>query len=122
MDFAKGRAVALVHFMPPATHPEIPLARYRERLPRGSLLALSHATTDDSDAAAQAAAAKVVAAYEQHTTSTVLPRTREEIAAFFGDFELVEPGLVWLPVWRPDEPARTPPARSDGLAGAARKR
>lgn len=114
-------AVALLHFMPPETHPEVPLAWYRKRLAPGSLLALSHATIDDSDAEAQAAAAKVVAAYQQHTTSPVLPRTRDDIAAFFGDFELVDPGLVWLPEWRPDEPPRTEPALSHGLAGVARK-
>jgi hypothetical protein len=27
---------------------------------------------------------------------------REETAAFFGDFDLVEPGVVYLPRWRPD--------------------
>jgi len=29
-------------------------------------------------------------------------RTREEIRGYFGDFTLVEPGLVPLPEWRPD--------------------
>jgi hypothetical protein len=33
-------------------------------------------------------------------------RTRTEIAAFFGDFDLVEPGLTEVWNWRPDsEPA-----------------
>jgi hypothetical protein len=29
-------------------------------------------------------------------------RTREEILAYFGDFELVEPGLVACSDWRPE--------------------
>ena len=31
-------------------------------------------------------------------------RTREQLQAFFGDLEMVEPGLVYLPEWRPEEP------------------
>jgi hypothetical protein len=32
-------------------------------------------------------------------------RTKEQLQAFFGDLEMVEPGLVYLPEWRPEEPA-----------------
>jgi hypothetical protein len=31
-------------------------------------------------------------------------RTPEEITAFFGDFRLLQPGLVPLALWRPDTP------------------
>jgi len=31
-------------------------------------------------------------------------RTKEQLQAFFGDLEMVEPGLVYLPEWRPEEP------------------
>jgi SAM-dependent methyltransferase len=31
-------------------------------------------------------------------------RTREQLQSFFGDLEMLEPGLVYLPEWRPDEP------------------
>jgi SAM-dependent methyltransferase len=31
-------------------------------------------------------------------------RTTGELQRFFGDLEMVEPGLVYLPEWRPDEP------------------
>jgi SAM-dependent methyltransferase len=33
-------------------------------------------------------------------------RTREEIRAYFGDWELIEPGLVPMPAWRPDVAGR----------------
>ena len=49
-------------------------------------------------------------------------RGRAEIAEFFGDFELVEPGLVWLPQWRPDSPFTGNPARSRAVAGVGLKR
>jgi hypothetical protein len=50
-------------------------------------------------------------------------RSRAEILRLFGDFELVEPGLVHMPLWRPDSPADVPPdpSRFWCLAGVARK-
>jgi hypothetical protein len=32
------------------------------------------------------------------------PRTRREVEALFAGLELVEPGLVWVPQWRPESP------------------
>jgi hypothetical protein len=55
--------------------------------------------------------------------NTILPRTGEQVRAFFGDFELVEPGLVTTSQWRPEreaDPDDNP--EDDGLyAGVARK-
>jgi hypothetical protein len=49
----------------------------------------------------------------------VLSRRRAEIQPFFGDFELVEPGLVATSQWRPE---RETDEENDGLyAGVARK-
>jgi hypothetical protein len=41
----------------------------------------------------------------------------------FGDFELVEPGLVHMPLWRPDSAADVPsdPGKYWCLAGVGRK-
>jgi hypothetical protein len=35
-------------------------------------------------------------------------RTRAEIAGFFDGLELVDPGVVFLPEWRPDRPVSYP--------------
>ena len=35
-------------------------------------------------------------------------RSAAEIAAFFDGLELVEPGVVFLPEWRPDRPVSYP--------------
>ena len=50
-------------------------------------------------------------------------RTRDEIAALFDGFTLVEPGLVWIPEWRPDSPADVPenPEQFWALVGVARR-
>jgi hypothetical protein len=46
-------------------------------------------------------------------------RTREQITAMFDGFELVEPGVVYLPQWRPDQPETVGehPERMTGVAG-----
>ncbi|MFF5720919.1 SAM-dependent methyltransferase [Streptomyces buecherae] len=65
-------------------------------LPAGSYLALSHAAPGDPAA---------VAAQEAYNESGAIPyvlRDRETIARFFEGWELVEPGLVTWPRWRPD--------------------
>lgn len=54
---------------------------------------------------------------------TVL-RTRELVLRFFGDWVLVEPGLVLSPLWRPegpDDPMLDTPERAFTLAGVAYK-
>ena len=38
--------------------------------------------------------------------SRIVVRDHAEIEALFGDFELVEPGVVQLPLWRPDGEVR----------------
>jgi hypothetical protein len=64
----------------------------------------------------------VVRNYAQTATAAHL-RTRDQVAAFFGDFEFVAPGLVWAPEWGEniqDQWSGTA-ARSRYLAGMARK-
>jgi O-methyltransferase involved in polyketide biosynthesis len=48
-------------------------------------------------------------------------RTREQLAGYFDGLELVEPGLVSTPLWRPEPSPSEPPAELDELVGVARK-
>jgi hypothetical protein len=50
-------------------------------------------------------------------------RTREQVQRLYTGFELVEPGLVWVPQWRPDSPADVGdhPEQSIILGGVGRK-
>jgi hypothetical protein len=63
--------------------------------------------------------------YKRQTTTQVAMRTRSEITRFFDGLELVEPGVVWLPQWRPapDDPVDLldRPDMSTGLCGIAYK-
>jgi hypothetical protein len=47
-------------------------------------------------------------------------RSPEEIASFFDGLELVEPGVVSCPLWRPD-PDDGPPTPVDAFGGVGRK-
>jgi hypothetical protein len=58
------------------------------------------------------------------STNPVKLRSRTTIAQFFGDLQLVEPGLVYAPRWRPDgsnNQLDDQPERSIDLAGVGRK-
>jgi hypothetical protein len=109
--------VALLHFMPPEQEPEATLAWYRSRLPAGSMLVLSHAADEPEDVGLR----DVAACYNEQSAGRAHLRTRTEIAELFGEFDLVEPGLVWAPQWRPEEPVHGPAKRSRVLVGVARK-
>lgn len=109
-------AVALLHFMPPDTHPERALAYYRRQLAPGSLLVVSHGCNDrDEDSVRE-----VVDNYQQ-TTNQAYMRSRGEVTELLGDWTPVDPGLVWLAEWQPEDPIEDDPAASRILAAVARK-
>ncbi|MBP2477467.1 hypothetical protein JOF53_006339 [Crossiella equi] len=100
LDFGQPVALLLVgvlQFIPDADDPWAIIRRYRDHLPAGSYLAFS-AFTWDGDREAMAKAVEVFS----HTQEPVHPRTRADILRFADGFELVEPGLVYTPAWRPD--------------------
>ncbi|SFP96845.1 S-adenosyl methyltransferase [Amycolatopsis arida] len=119
--------VAVLHFIPPGAGAEEAVARYKELLPSGSYLVVSHAT---NDGVPPHLAAELGAAEERYkrANTPVGYRTREQFSAFFDGFELVEPGVVWFPEWHLDdvdselsaEWAHDPPS-SCGFVGVARK-
>lgn len=109
--------VALLHFVPDADEPASLVTRYHDNLARGSLLALSHGTADGRPEEA----ARLRRLYRD-TSHPLTPRTRAEIAALFGEFDLVEPGVVFLPEWRSDDSAVPPdPERFCAYGGVGRK-
>ncbi|WP_435869703.1 SAM-dependent methyltransferase [Actinoplanes xinjiangensis] len=50
----------------------------------------------------------------------LVARPRDAVERFFGDWELLEPGVVPVSAWRPDETVESPEA-AYYWAGAARK-
>ncbi|MBY8870737.1 SAM-dependent methyltransferase [Micromonospora sp. PLK6-60] len=90
--------IAVVHFIPDAEDPAGVVGRYRDALPGGSYLALTHATADGIPADAASDAMDV---YRSGVTPLYL-RRRERVAAQLAGLTLVEPGLVNVAEWRPD--------------------
>jgi SAM-dependent methyltransferase len=101
LDFGRPVAVLLVsvlHFIADADDPHAIVTTLRNALAPGSYLALSHASADfvpDENVVRRA-----VAAYGK-TNGPAWPRGRADILRFFDGFDLVEPGLVPKPQWRP---------------------
>jgi hypothetical protein len=91
--------------------------RLLDALPSGSYLALCDGTNTNPAG---------VAAQEQYNESGAIPyrlRSPEQIAGFFEGLELVEPGVVSCPRWRPDPPDTRDggPAEVDAFGGVGRK-
>ncbi|WP_410586651.1 SAM-dependent methyltransferase [Amycolatopsis sp. lyj-23] len=113
--------VAMLHWIPPESDPHGLLAQYRDRVPTGSYLAISHLVSDrDSDRINSAVGTfNRARGHDQATT-----RTYGEVATMFGDFELIEPGLVGCALWRPGGPgdiSDDPRANTQLYGGVARK-
>ena len=107
LDFTQPVAlllVAVLHFVPDEAGPAQILATLRDALVPGSYLVICHSCRDARPDTADSAAAL----YNSRVAAQLRVRTRDEIAALFDGFTLVEPGLVWIPEWRPDSPADVP--------------
>ncbi len=101
IDFSQPVAVLLIaiaHFLTDDEDPGRIIAALSDALAPGSYLALSHGTGDFH---AEAAVSQATAVYDRATAPLVL-RPYAQIAGFFTGFDLVDPGLVQVPLWRPD--------------------
>jgi hypothetical protein len=116
--------MAILHFVPDQEDPVGVVARFRDRLPPGSYLAISHGTRDIpvrpdlSPEAMTDMGARVEKLY-QLTTATLTTRSRAQVERFFDGFELLEPGVVEIQRWRPDD--RDPRLPGGFFGGVGRK-
>jgi hypothetical protein len=110
--------VAVLHFIRDAEDPRGILTRLMSPLAPGSYLVISHATADSFRQFDEA-----IQVY-QGASSSMHNRTRAQVEALFTGFDLVEPGVVWLPQWHPDPDTglADEPGKSLCWCGAARKR
>ncbi|MET0237344.1 MAG: SAM-dependent methyltransferase [Kibdelosporangium sp.] len=104
-------ALCVAHFL---TDSEVDTAftGLRDLVPAGSMLAISHVTEDFPEAKV----AEVLEAARQAGSEMVHSRSKDQIRRLFGDFPLVEPGIVAPAGWRPDK--RFPPGASPEDDGA----
>ncbi|MEU6712292.1 SAM-dependent methyltransferase [Nonomuraea sp. NPDC046802] len=92
LDFNRPVAVLMMfilHLISDEDNPQGTVAGYRDALVSGSYLAISHATNDVGSQKID----RVVDFYRKANVEFT-PRPGKEIGAFFGDFELIPPGLA----------------------------
>lgn len=121
LDFTQPVAVFLVavlHFIPDTGQVAGIVATLRDALAPGSYLVICHACRDEQPRLATS----FEAVYNSRVTAQLVMRRREEIASLCDGFALLEPGLVWIPQWRPDYPDDVPedPSRYWALVGVGR--
>jgi S-adenosyl methyltransferase len=117
--------LAILHFLPDDQDPLGILARFRDGLAAGSYLAISHGTRDvpdrpDMSPQEMAEMGKKVEQLYQLTTATLVTRTRAQVERFFDGFDLLDPGVVEIQLWRPDH--RRPKLPGGFYGGVGRKR
>src|SRR5262249_28316221 len=100
LNFTRPIAVvlmAVLQFIPHAGDPWGIVRRLMAAVPSGSYLVISHPASD-IQAEAMAGMAKRL---NKFMAQQVKPRSKDEVTAFFDGLELVEPGVIRCPEWRP---------------------
>jgi SAM-dependent methyltransferase len=111
--------VAILHFVEDADDPYAAVAELSEALAPGSLLVLTHASYEGIPLPAERAGG-AVDVYKDIRNPLIM-RSRDEIARFFEGYDMVEPGLVPMPRWRPETaPEDEDPYAFSGFAGVGR--
>jgi hypothetical protein len=110
--------VAIVHFVADDDEAYQSVRPFADALVPGSLMALSHTAGDIEIPGMD----KLTALFGQ--ASTTVGRSRDQVMRFFQGFDLVEPGLVFTPLWRPEGPDDlflSNPELSFNVGGVGRK-
>lgn len=122
LDFSAPVAVLLVsvmHFIPDSDDPAGILGRIRSAVAPGSYLVFSQASLAGVDEDRLRAAKELYA----RTATELSLRAQADIVAMLDGWQLVEPGLTYLSMWRPESPLDVPADadRSVFLAGVGHK-
>ncbi|KAA2253087.1 methyltransferase [Solihabitans fulvus] len=111
---------AVAHFVGPDTDLAAVLARYRDAVAPGSLVAVSHMTIDGVPQPWAAWGERFRRGYAQ-TNHTLHYRSWREFEDLFQGWELLSPGMAWAPQWNPDTPPDTDPALAMTMTAVARR-
>lgn len=115
---------AILHHIEDHDHPERIMDELRDAMPRGSHLAISSLRLPGPELPELRAI--TIEGEKLMTGSLGSGRWREdgEILSWFGDWELIEPGLVPLAEWRPpvQDPAPFPELQHSFSGGVARRK
>src|SRR6266511_1883755 len=109
--------IAVLHFLPDADDPAGIVGQLRRAVAPGSYLAIAHSSDEGTPPQGMDRARQVYA----RSDNEIITRSKAQIEALFSSWDLVPPGVVRAPLWRPD-PGEQPPsdaAAFPGFAGVA---
>src|SRR6266566_4611407 len=99
--------VAVLHFVTNAENPYASVAAFRDRIPSGSCVVISHITSDGTE---PTVISTIQEAYRGASAPAVF-RSRKEIEELFTGLDLLKPGLVEVSDWRASgTKSKKPPA------------
>ncbi|WP_405920608.1 SAM-dependent methyltransferase [Streptomyces longwoodensis] len=108
--------VAILHFVEDEDDPYAAVAELRDACAPGSMLVLTHASYEGIPLPPERAEG-AVDVYKDIRNPLIM-RSRDDIARFFEGYDMVEPGLVPMPRWRPETaPEDEDPFAFSGFAG-----
>ena len=120
LDFTQPIAVTMLGILPFITDDDEAkslVTRLLAAVPAGSYLAITHSTSE-------ATGERVIEAVRQWNQVAPTPytlRNPQQIAAFFEGLELIEPGIVSCPQWRPEPQDIGSAHKMDEFCGLGRK-
>ena len=107
---------SVLPFIPDRDGPYEAVARLRSAAAPGSYLAITHVIDErDEDSTREAAG------LYRGASDSMAVRTRAQVTSFFGDWDLVDPGLTWTQQWRPRWPGPDLDTGTLAIAGVARR-
>ena len=124
LDFTQPIAlmlIAILHFVSDADDPRGIIGRFADALVPGSYLVIAHGSRNTEGMPSD----NLHTARElyERTVAQVSLRSRPEVIGLFEGWDLLYPGVVWIPQWRAGEPVTEADAvfPNAGYAGMARK-
>ena len=92
--------IAVLHFVPDSADPAGTLARLRDAVISGSHIAVSHFSNEGPPEQVEQ-----LLAMSRRTPTPLTLRSKADLARLLTGWEILDPGIVYLPQWRPDTPA-----------------
>jgi len=120
LDFSRPVAIMLIsilHLILDRDDPYDLVSQLVNVVAPGSYVVISHAASDGDTGAMISMANRL----NELMAQQAVPRTHREVAAFFAGLDLLEPGLVRIPEWRPASVSDSA-ARAQMWGAVARKR
>ena len=123
LDFGRPVAVLLfcvLHFVSDDEEAYRAVRLLRDAMVPGSYMAVSHATSE----ALSIEHKKQIESVYSRTPTPLTMRSHGQVEKFLGGLELAEPGIVFVPLWRPGDDGSTfleSPERSVTYGGVGRK-